>query len=168
MDLKLEDCVVPIGKSKSIVNYFNNFVDSFTYQKYHTFMFHQVPNALIEEEDILKKINNKFPIKHMGISKVPPFTNYKWHCDLYRGLGINMLLQSQRSQVFFGESVPNETWVSEFLEINYQPETFYLFNTQTEHTVFNFEGYRYLFTLEFEQDKTELNYYDVLKYYESL
>ena len=47
---------------------------------------------------------------------------------------------------------------SKFVELKYKPNTYYLFNVQEAHSVYNFSGKRYLLTLEFFKDKGELNY----------
>ena len=176
MDLKIEECAIPIGKSKVINDYFQKVKDDLEFNFYYNFLISPIPNELMEEEEVLKELNKEFPVRHMGISKFCPFTHHKWHQDTDRGVTVNMLLQSQRSQVLFGH--PQEMGENyekfgkngtiNFVELNYEPETFYLFNAQINHSIFNFEGDRYLFTLEFEKDKNELSYEDILKYYESI
>ena len=41
--------------------------------------------------------------------------------------------------------------------------TYYLFNTQVEHTVYNFETTRYLLSIEFAKEKHELFFEDIVK-----
>jgi hypothetical protein len=41
--------------------------------------------------------------------------------------------------------------------------TYYLFNTQVEHTVYNFETTRYLLSIEFAKEKHELTFENLLK-----
>jgi hypothetical protein len=48
-------------------------------------------------------------------------------------------------------------------ELQYKPATYYLFNTQVPHTVYNFETTRYLMSVEFAKDKDELTFEDLLK-----
>jgi len=45
----------------------------------------------------------------------------------------------------------------------YKPNTYYLFNTQTRHTVINFAEPRYLFTIEFIEDVDHLSFEDLLE-----
>ena len=48
-------------------------------------------------------------------------------------------------------------------ELPYKPNTYYIFNTQVEHTVYNFETTRYLLSIEFAKNKEQLTYDDLLK-----
>jgi hypothetical protein len=48
-------------------------------------------------------------------------------------------------------------------ELQYKPATYYLFNTQVSHTVYNFETTRYLMSIEFAKDKNELTFEDLVK-----
>jgi hypothetical protein len=52
--------------------------------------------------------------------------------------------------------------VGEFTELQYQPDTYYVFNTQVNHMVLNFEQPRLLLTIEFGEDKDALSYDDLL------
>jgi hypothetical protein len=52
--------------------------------------------------------------------------------------------------------------VGEFIELQYQPDTYYIFNTQINHMVLNFEEPRLLLTIEFGEDKNLLSYDDLL------
>jgi len=178
MELTVRDCATKLGKSTSVVEYFHENKENFDFLYYYNFLLTRLPQSLIQEEDVLRKINDKFTIKNIGISKFYPYINHTWHTDTRRGVTINMLLQHTRSNVMFRYQSGNKELNFEenfnnkmnynLIEVNYEPNNFYLYNTQIEHEVFNFENERYIFTMEFEQDKTELNYYDVLRYYESL
>jgi hypothetical protein len=53
-----------------------------------------------------------------------------------------------------------EARVSEISELNYEPKTYHIFNTQVAHMVVNLEGYRYMFTLEFGVPVTYENLLD--------
>ena len=46
----------------------------------------------------------------------------------------------------------------------YKENKFYLFNNQEYHTIINFDKNRIIFTVEFEKNKDELKYEDLLKY----
>ena len=48
-------------------------------------------------------------------------------------------------------------------ELPYKLNTYYIFNTQVEHTVYNFETTRYLLSIEFAKEKHELKYEDIVK-----
>lgn len=96
-----------------------------------------------------------------GILKYDPYTCYDWHTDTRRGVGINMLLtQFDRSVCAFA---PNkEGIVFEIEELKYKPATYYIFNTQVPHTVYNFETTRYLMSVEFVKDKDQLSFEDLV------
>lgn len=119
----------------------------------------EVPKEVWSLENLLSRVNSEFPINRVAILNMGPFQNYMWHADDYRGVAINMLLSHTRSHCLFGYSKDNDNMF--FEELIYKPNTFYLFNTQQFHTIINFEDYRYMLSVEFIQDKSELNYYDI-------
>jgi hypothetical protein len=47
-------------------------------------------------------------------------------------------------------------------ELKYKPMTYYLFNTQVNHTVYNFETTRYILSIEFEEDLDALSFEDLI------
>ena len=80
-----------------------------------------------------------------------------------------MLLEHEKSYTFFednqvysNDSNSNQynfdEFGTKFLELKYKPNTFYAFNTQILHCVYNFDKPRYLFTCEFAQDHNQLSY----------
>lgn len=107
---------------------------------------------------VLAQIHQRFPIMQAGVLRLGPHRSYSWHLDQDRGASINMLLSAhQNSHCWFGKRMTDPRQV-ELLELEYQPHTLYLFNTQWPHSVFNFNQERYLFSLEFEQSKESLSY----------
>ena len=42
--------------------------------------------------------------------------------------------------------------------MRYQPQSYYLFNNQVSHSVYNFDRKRFVFSTEFEEDKDSLNF----------
>ena len=97
----------------------------------------------------------------VGVLKLDPYTCYNWHTDTRRGVGINMLLTpNTRSFCAFGVD-PNEL-VFKIEELKYKPNTYYLFNTQSPHTVYNFEATRYLLSVEFVKDRDQLSFEDLV------
>jgi hypothetical protein len=113
-----------------------------------------------------KELNDKFPIKVVGLMKIEPFSYYHWHTDLERGVGINMLLPFEgHSHCFFTPSLKRNR-INKFYELKYVPGSFYLFNPQKLHCVFNWEQPRYVFSLEFKRNKYDLTYKEVLKWIE--
>jgi hypothetical protein len=78
---------------------------------------------------------------------MPPNTTYNWHVDSDRKVGLNMLLQDGQSHCLFATEDFGVRCVVE--ELQYQPNSYYVFNTQVPHMVLNLEQPRYLFSLEF-------------------
>jgi hypothetical protein len=97
-----------------------------------------------------------------GILKLDPYTCYDWHIDTRRGVGINMSLTPfDRSICAFA---PNKDGaVFKIDELKYKPMTYYLFNTQVEHTVYNFETTRFIMSIEFAKNKDELSFNQLVK-----
>lgn len=112
-----------------------------------------------QQEPLLTKIAETWPIRGCGIFSLPAWRNYRWHCDRVRGVSINMLLNSVSSLCAFGRVLDEEN--IEFCRLDYRLTRFYLFNTQAMHTVFNFDQARYMFSVQFDLDKHELSYSDL-------
>ena len=72
-----------------------------------------------------------------------------------------MLLEHTDSLLLFTET-PNAL-VKNVYPVKYQPNHYYLFDTQTPHCVINLGTPRYLFTIEFEKDLNELSFDDLRK-----
>ena len=125
------------------------------WQEYYNFKAVQVPNEIIAKDPFLNKL--AFVHQFMaGIVRLDPHVCYDWHTDTRRGVGVNMLLNPEiNSHCLFAK---DEGVQFPFEELPYKPDTYYLFNTQTRHTVFNFDQPRYLFTLEFLADKDQLSF----------
>jgi len=124
-----------------------------------------------------KKLYELHPFK-AGILKMDANDYCDWHVDTNRGVGLNLLLNNWDSSHCLFDGNPNERKdkqlskealenhedlddfkvASKFVELKYKPNTYYLFNVQEAHSVYNFSGKRYLLTLEFFKDKGELNY----------
>jgi hypothetical protein len=149
-------CYKGLGASTHIVPFFKINHEHFDYNDYYGFAVYQLPLELILQESILQDINTKHKIKSGGIVKLEPNRCYKWHQDAVRGVCINMLLQHQDSFVLFGNSVSGDQF--DIARLDYNIGEFYLFNNQCMHTVINFSDYRYMFTLEFEENKNNLTY----------
>jgi phage anti-repressor protein len=72
-----------------------------------------------------------------------------------------LLTPNTRSFCAFG--VDSDQLVFKIEELKYKPNTYYLFNTQVPHTVYNFETTRYLLSVEFAKDRDQLSFNDLLK-----
>lgn len=119
-----------------------------------------VSDEIWYKEPLLRTITQKFPIEVGFIVRIPKNTVYNWHTDGTRAASINLKLSTEsRSHTFFGETV--DDWNDTFTELEYEFKTFYLFNTQHKHSVVNFDSDRYLFTVQFGQNKDELTYQEI-------
>ena len=116
-----------------------------------------IPKFVWMTEPLLKVVNEQFPIERCVVLEMLANSVYNWHTDFFRGASINMkLITENRSHTFFGQTL--DDFSDSFVELNYEKDTFYLFNTQYKHSVVNFDTTRYMFSLEFKQDKDSLNY----------
>jgi hypothetical protein len=61
-----------------------------------------------------------------------------------------------------GTNVAHGNVTDKFIELKYKPQTYYIFNTQVAHTVYNFKEPRYLLSVDFEEDRTKLTYNQLL------
>lgn len=123
----------------------------------------QVPLVQVLNEPVLKEIHSEFPIAKAAILRMEPYQAYHWHVDAQRGVSINMLLSAHdTSHCLFGSPKNDDNMY--FTELKYKPNTLYLFDTQTLHTIINFETPRYLFSVEFEDSVDKLVYNDIYEW----
>ena len=151
-------CYKRLGASTHIVPFFKLNHTYFKYNNHYGFSVCKLPLELILQESVLQDINTKHKIKSGGVIKLQPNRCYKWHQDAVRGVCVNMLLQHQDSFVLFGNSVSDSEDQFDIARLDYNIGELYLFNNQCMHTVINFSNTRYMFTLEFEEDKSSLTY----------
>ena len=128
---------------------------------YFNFKAKLVPPEILFQDEFFKWL-----VKHYdfiaGILRLDPYICYDWHTDTRRGVGINMLLTPHsRSFCVFAPDRDEEVFKVE--ELRYKPNTYYIFNTQVEHTVYNFETTRYLLSIEFAKEKHELTFDQLVK-----
>jgi hypothetical protein len=130
------------------------------WQDYYNFKAIQVPVEMLSKDPFLVNLFHRHPFV-AGIVQLSPYVCYDWHIDTRRGVGVNMLLNFEGvSHCLFAKG---EGAQFGFEELVYTPNRYYLFNTQTSHTVINFAEPRYLFTLEFGADKDQLSFESLLK-----
>jgi hypothetical protein len=130
------------------------------WQDYYNFKAIQVPIEMLSKDSFLVDLFRKHPFV-AGIVQLSPYVCYDWHIDSRRGVGVNMLLTPEiKSHCLFTNT---EGVQFPFEELVYEPDTYYLFNTQVRHTVINFYEPRYLFTLEFAADKDQLSFENLLE-----
>ena len=130
------------------------------WQDYYNFKAIQVPIEMLSKDPFLMDLFHKH-LFVAGIVQLSPYVCYDWHIDTRRGVGVNMLLTPEiKSHCLFTNT---EGAQFPFEELVYEPDTYYLFNTQVRHTVINFYEPRYLFTIEFAADKDQLSFENLLE-----
>lgn len=134
-------------------------VSNKTWSRYYNFDAALLPIEVVVQEPLFILMSNYGLSFNVGILKMGPNTCYKWHEDTDRLVGINMLLEDTKSQCLFADSTDPVTFP--FVELKYKPEKYYIFNTKIPHTVFNFQGYRYILSIQFANKN--LNYEGLCK-----
>ena len=166
-----QDCFIKLGTyTENIQNYFkDNFKNLNWHEHESLWNLALIPLDVLLQNPILTEINKEFEIEGAGFIKMDPFECYKWHVDFYRGPAINLHMNplEELSLCMFETEEINKERVK-YLTLNYQPETFYLFNTQINHSIITFARTRYLFTLQFKKSKDELSYYKVRDFWNEL
>lgn len=135
---------------------------------YYNFSAKPIPPHIIAEDNFFKWLHTRYEFL-AGVIKLDPYTCYNWHKDTRRGVGINMLLTPHvRSVCAFADNTDEPVFKID--ELKYKPITYYVFNTQANHTVYNFEMTRYLLSIEFLKGKDELTFNqlvdDIKEHYE--
>jgi len=115
------------------------------------------------EEEILCSLDEEFGLALVGLLRIPPYFNYNWHVDTERGCSVNMMLSDGKSHTLFADPSSEDHLLpvgrnGHFVELDYEPDTFYVFNCQRLHCVYNFDKPRYLFSCEFSQSRDELSF----------
>jgi hypothetical protein len=88
---------------------------------------------------------------------------YHWHRDNDIGCSLNMVLDVYNSHTLFTHSNPKQVYLEAIIELNYKPNTWYIFNSQEKHSVINLDDRaRVLFTLIMPK---EVKYHDVVEWY---
>ena len=151
---------VPVESSIS-KDLFVHAVNSHNWVKYYNFEAIPVPLELLGLDAFIVRLAKKRKF-HAGILRMEPNTCYNWHVDTDRKVGLNMLLSDDgKSRCLFLDGEAGVVFKTQ--ELQYEPDTYYVFNTQVPHTVYNFETTRYLLSIEFAKDKEQLTYEKLLK-----
>jgi hypothetical protein len=128
---------------------------------YFNFKAKLIPPEILFQDEFFVWLKQRYDFVG-GILKLDPYTCYDWHTDTRRGVGINMLLTPNMRSVCVFKDNENYDQVFKIKELVYKPTTYYLFNTQTEHAVMNFEATRYLVSIEFAKERHQLSFEDLL------
>jgi len=128
---------------------------------YYNFSAKPIAPEIVAKDNFFRWLHARYEFL-AGVLKLDPYTCYDWHTDTRRGVGINMLLTPQ-SRSFCAFTHNRQDPVFKIEELQYKPATYYLFNTQVSHTVYNFETTRYLMSIEFAKNKDQLTFEDLVK-----
>ena len=148
---------IPVQVKSAIANdlllYAQNTKD---WTQYYNFMATSVPDEILWADPLFTALANKLAF-HAGILRMEPNTCYNWHVDTDRKVGLNMLLSDDGgSRCLFLDGEPGVVFKTH--ELDYQPDTYYVFNTQVPHMVLNTIKPRYLFSVEFLGDDRGLTF----------
>jgi len=125
--------------------------EEFVYYDYYSFEVAPLSNTMWSEHHALSQVNNEFPIKQVGLIRMPPNSGYDWHVDTDRTVGMNMLVGDVHCcDTLFSKNY-SRGLTYDITRLEYQPWELYVFNTKIYHTVLNYQHPRYLFTVEFEK-----------------
>jgi hypothetical protein len=138
------------------------FSSSSEWFEYYNFKAKVLPIGLVTKDPFFEWLNKHYEFVP-GVLKIDPYTCYDWHIDTRRGVGINMLL-TDNSKSYCAFKMEQDKLVFKINELKYKPNTYYVFNTQVPHTVYNFETTRYLFSLDFAKPKDELSFHSLVKH----
>jgi hypothetical protein len=123
-----------------------------------------LPDELLMQDPFLAWLYDREPFSG-GILRMAPWTNYAWHQDYQRGCSLNLLLTDPLKSRCLFRHRPSDQIHRMFHIVNlpYDTGNYFCLNTQVEHSVFNWEEDRFVFTLHFERELGEFTYMDLLK-----
>lgn len=154
----------PLSVKSTLLPYLSTLIESvnpYYYSKSGLYIIEPDLDQILKDTT-LRTIYEQYSFSPL-IFKFEPFENYNWHKDITRGVSINLEIKAAKRQVMFGVKKNDAVMkITKFL--NYSPNTYYIFNNQEYHNIINFEGERFLFTLDFIKNKDKLTYKDVLEY----
>ena len=157
------DCYLEAkSATKSILDYFfrNNSKINWTQTSpgiEGIFLDQEQSDLICEQNDFLSKITKIVNITNCGFLKFEPNSWLQWHTDGgERHTVINCLITPEtRSFCFFLEDISK---TSNFIELHYKKDCFYLFNAQMFHTVVNLDQPRYMFSASIVNNNNPIPY----------
>lgn len=140
-------------KSEHITKFFTlDRLQKVDWVEFPGFMGTLVMPEIMSKEPFCAAVEDKWPGSVGIIMRLDPHVAYLWHRDVDRSFTINMLLHdNSHSHTVFGQR--RTEFNSDIHELKYDLGHFYIFNTQEEHEVYNFDEYRYLFTMKVPTDE---------------
>lgn len=111
----------------------------------------RAPDEILQKDEFLWNLMKKYEATGW-VFYYKPWEHYKWHFDEVRTVGLNLALNDVRHHVFFdtgdNDSFKNDM-MRDFIELKYKPHTYHVLNAGVHHCGYNFEEYRYFFTVQF-------------------
>jgi hypothetical protein len=124
------------------------------------------PYEILDNDPFLSSIPKKFH-PTLRLYKFPAGSVYNWHRDFAFGCSLNMVLDDYQSFTLFNKDSKINI-VDQTVELKYQKEKWYLFNSQEMHMVANVGSVdRYLLSVTFPKMikyKEALEHIRVLEY----
>lgn len=103
------------------------------------------------DDPLIRKVKNIFG-GYFSFYKVPARTVYRWHKDYKSKCCFNLVFKKYHSHTLFSTDCPYDQ-VDHIEELEYEPNQWYLFNTQIKHMVVNLDAEdRYLVTYRFRDE----------------
>ena len=128
--------------------------------EYFNFTATPVPVEMLWEDSFYRWLHVRHPYK-AGILKMEDKTMYNWHKDSNRGVCVNCMIPTPNvSYTFFRDKIAVQ---NKIIELSYYPGVRYIFNNQKDHMVVNYDGLRFMITLEFEANKDHLTFDQLVK-----
>lgn len=120
-------------------------------------------SKIIQQNELLTKLQSKFDAK-MRLYMFPSMTCYNWHRDAEIGCSMNLVLDDYSAHTLFNPANRKDI-LDKVIELKYEKNKWYLFNSQILHTVINLDTRdRPLLTLSFPLG---VDYQTVLKFIKS-
>lgn len=144
-----------------IVDDVKKLIDGDGWRNYYAFKAKPIPTEIVDKDPFFRWLRQRYKFR-CAILNIAPNTIYDWHTDDRRGVCINMKLSTDdRSTSAF--ELERSSLSVKFHELQYEPNTYYVFNPQVTHFVINHHTERYIFSVEFERDDVSLSYEDLLE-----
>lgn len=130
-----------------------------------TFFQKNPPRDLIFSDPFLQHIcdnclsNNGYNTD-VKIYRITPWTHYMLHTDEYRSSSINLLINDESDSIsYFKASDTYNKLHIKILELKYEQDSYYLFNSKIPHAITNRDSTRYLLSITLKD-----NFYSMSKY----
>ena len=129
-------------------------------------------NGIFFSDPFIKFVYDTFPQRLMRsprIWKWPAKTKYFWHKDANNGCSINCVLKDYKSLTIFTdiESYTNNLEIKSIVTLSYEPNRWYVFNSQMPHAIINYgDEDRYTVVLSFNRE-LGISFQEVVDWYKN-